>query len=244
MATEWYYRIGGRDVGPIPPSTLKQLAADGVVYSETPVRRGQDASWTTAKHVRGLFPEATPKATDSTESAPGEREDEGKLAHCEAQPRPRGTPGTSTPGNILSTEAGTAVGCLTVAIIAILVCLLIYSTSASRSVMESFLLVVMVAGLAIGIFYIFFFANMSTEERTAFFCEQKLGHPNDVMICPHCQTKGKVRTKMITQKVGVSGAKATGAILTGGVSLLATGLSQKENKTQAHCDNCGATWTF
>ena len=43
---------------------------------------------------------------------------------------------------------------------------------------------------------------------------------------------------------GISGAKATGAVLTLGWSLLATGLSRKEQATQAHCSNCGSTWDF
>ncbi len=41
MATEWYYRINGKDVGPVPPSALRQLANDGVVSHETPVRRAR-----------------------------------------------------------------------------------------------------------------------------------------------------------------------------------------------------------
>jgi hypothetical protein len=49
---------------------------------------------------------------------------------------------------------------------------------------------------------------------------------------------------MVSRKAGISGGKATGAILTGGLSLLATGLSRKERLTEAHCDNCGSTWTF
>jgi len=48
----------------------------------------------------------------------------------------------------------------------------------------------------------------------------------------------------VKRKKGVSGAKATGAILTLGWSLLATGLSRKEEITQAHCENCQATWDF
>lgn len=64
------------------------------------------------------------------------------------------------------------------------------------------------------------------------------------MTCPHCQTRGSVRTKSITQKKGISGGKATAAILTGGVSMLATGLSRKEPGTEAHCSHCGATWRF
>lgn len=68
------------------------------------------------------------------------------------------------------------------------------------------------------------------------------GAPNPVLICPHCHTQGKVLTKQITKKNGISGAKATGAILTGGVSILATGLSQKDAATQAHCVQCKSTW--
>jgi hypothetical protein len=70
------------------------------------------------------------------------------------------------------------------------------------------------------------------------------GQANPAMICPHCQTRGSVFTKGIDQKKGVSGGKATAAMLTGGVSLLATGLSRKEHATQAHCANCKNIWTF
>jgi len=63
-------------------------------------------------------------------------------------------------------------------------------------------------------------------------------------ICPHCQEKGCVYTSQANRKRGISGAKATGAILTGGISILATGLSRKEHLTQAHCVNCDSTWDF
>lgn len=71
-----------------------------------------------------------------------------------------------------------------------------------------------------------------------------LSYASKQMICPHCQKKGGVNTTSIIRKVGVSGGKATAAVLTGGVSLLATGLSRKEPATRAHCGNCGASWTF
>lgn len=64
------------------------------------------------------------------------------------------------------------------------------------------------------------------------------------MVCPHCQAKGTVATKHVKQKKGVSGGKATAAVLTGGFSMLATGLSRKEKVTEAHCSNCGSTWYF
>jgi hypothetical protein len=64
------------------------------------------------------------------------------------------------------------------------------------------------------------------------------------LICPHCQTKGSVTTRKVTKKAGISGAKATGAILTGGLSILATGLSRKEQLTESHCSHCNSTWRF
>lgn|SRR5574337_86812 len=70
------------------------------------------------------------------------------------------------------------------------------------------------------------------------------GTLNAQMVCPHCQQKGKILTKRVTKKAGISGGKATGAVLTGGVSLLATGLSRMEELTEAYCDNCSSTWHF
>ena len=92
------------------------------------------------------------------------------------------------------------------------------------------------------------YAGLSAEERDVAreqgAIEKEWGPLNPAMICPHCQTKGKVRTKLITQKQGVSGGKATAALLTGGISLVAVGLSKKGQVTQAHCDNCNNDWMF
>ena len=65
-----------------------------------------------------------------------------------------------------------------------------------------------------------------------------------MMICPHCQTKGKVSTLPVKRKAGISGGKVMGGLLTAGVSLLGTGLSRKQSVTQAHCSNCESTWDF
>lgn len=64
------------------------------------------------------------------------------------------------------------------------------------------------------------------------------------IICPHCHVRGKVTTQTVKMKRGISGGKATAAILTVGVSLLATGLARKEKTTKATCHNCGAVWYF
>jgi len=62
--------------------------------------------------------------------------------------------------------------------------------------------------------------------------------------CPHCKRTGCVYTREVKVKAGISGGKITGAILTGGLSLLATGLARKDRKTEAYCDNCKVRWQF
>jgi hypothetical protein len=64
------------------------------------------------------------------------------------------------------------------------------------------------------------------------------------IVCPHCQVRGHVHCKTVKAKKGISGGKATGALLTGGFSILATGLSRKQKVTEAHCNNCQSTWQF
>lgn len=96
---------------------------------------------------------------------------------------------------------------------------------------------------------------MSPQERERYLAQQRAelenqqktlewGPINAPMICPHCHEKGRIRTKPVKLKKGISGAKATAALLTGGVTMLATGLSRKEDYTQAHCENCSNTWVF
>lgn len=66
--------------------------------------------------------------------------------------------------------------------------------------------------------------------------------PSPVLVCPHCQVRGHVVAHPIRTKDGISGAKAAGAILTGGVSMLGTGLSRSSAKTLMHCGNCETDW--
>ena len=87
-------------------------------------------------------------------------------------------------------------------------------------------------------------SKMSPEQLRVYDDASLYGPENSAYICPHCQTPGHVRTKQVTRDKGISGAKATGAVLTGGLSILATGLSRREAVTQAHCGNCGSTWCF
>jgi uncharacterized paraquat-inducible protein A len=74
--------------------------------------------------------------------------------------------------------------------------------------------------------------------------QRAYGPLNPSLICPHCQAKGMVRTRQEDMKTGISGGKATAAVLTGGFSLLATGLSRTQQVTAARCGECGSAWTF
>lgn len=67
--------------------------------------------------------------------------------------------------------------------------------------------------------------------------------PNPFVQCPYCLWTGTVRMYRTTRKQGISGGKATGAILTGGVSLIGTGLSRKVDVTEANCTHCHTRWT-
>lgn len=86
--------------------------------------------------------------------------------------------------------------------------------------------------------------SRSPAGRKAFEDAALWGAVSAAFICPHCQTKGFVHTKSVMRNKGISGGKATDAILTGGLSILATGLSRQEGSTQAHCMNCNTTWDF
>lgn len=70
------------------------------------------------------------------------------------------------------------------------------------------------------------------------------GSLNPNMICPHCGLVNSVRTKRVEKKSGISGGKAAVGMMTGGVSLLATGISGKEKKTRAYCSSCKNSWEF
>lgn len=66
--------------------------------------------------------------------------------------------------------------------------------------------------------------------------------PNPSLVCPHCQARGSVRSYRVSRKQGISGGKATGALMTGGLSMFATGLSRKQGMTHMECSHCGTGW--
>lgn len=68
------------------------------------------------------------------------------------------------------------------------------------------------------------------------------GRSSRAMICPHCHVKGTVRIRNTRRNMGVHGGKLSAALLTGGASILVTGLSRKENAVKARCIRCGEQW--
>lgn len=64
------------------------------------------------------------------------------------------------------------------------------------------------------------------------------------VICPRCHEVGDVSSRLEDRKSGISGGKATAAILTLGLSLLVVGLSRKTLVEHAQCDNCESVWDF
>jgi hypothetical protein len=83
--------------------------------------------------------------------------------------------------------------------------------------------------------------NVMGDKRRAAIQEAKRPRVNSRMVCPHCQSRG-VETRPVERKKGVSGGKAVAAVMTGGVSMLAVGLSREETEMRCHCPNCGTTW--
>lgn len=86
----------------------------------------------------------------------------------------------------------------------------------------------------------FFFSQSAKDTRT----ELNRRSGDQHILCPNCNTRGSVQTEIIDQKKGISGGKATAAVLTGGISVIATGLSRKERCTKAYCTKCKSTWIF
>jgi len=71
---------------------------------------------------------------------------------------------------------------------------------------------------------------------------EPLGAATANIVCPYCQIRGYVTGYTGKRKKGISGGKATGAIVTLGASLLVTGLSRKEKMTHLHCGYCQMEW--
>ena len=55
MAESWHYKLMGEEIGPISSQQLKELAQNGTIDFDTPLRKSSSDSWNRASKVRGLF---------------------------------------------------------------------------------------------------------------------------------------------------------------------------------------------
>lgn len=108
--------------------------------------------------------------------------------------------------------------------------------------MDTFWSVLVLIGAALLIWFNIWIhqSDEAAQRRAAVRAEHE--RQRQALVCPHCHAAGQVDPVLVRNKQGISGGKATGAVLTGGVSLLLTGLARKQTMTQMHCGNCGMTW--
>lgn len=59
----WYYKVDDEEFGPIPAKELKQLVQQGVVFSDTPVRKETMRKFVEAEKVPGLITGVVPEPT-------------------------------------------------------------------------------------------------------------------------------------------------------------------------------------
>lgn len=55
MASQWFYKVMGDEIGPVSSAELRNLAQRGVISSDTLLKNGPDAAWVPAERVQGLF---------------------------------------------------------------------------------------------------------------------------------------------------------------------------------------------
>lgn len=96
--------------------------------------------------------------------------------------------------------------------------------------MEAFFVI---AFIVLGVLWLYFYNKPEREAQR---------ERDKKIVCPHCRAAGSVVTKKTTSKQGISGGKAAGGVLTGGASVLFTGLSRQQAVIGSMCTNCGMEW--
>lgn len=89
-ADGWYCQVMGKEIGPLSPSALRELAASGFIAPGVPVRKGIHADWVPSDRVKGLFAEA-PKAAARKKAEPPAAPPEPDEKPAPVEPR-RGPP--------------------------------------------------------------------------------------------------------------------------------------------------------
>jgi hypothetical protein len=55
MASEWFYKISKKQVGPISSAELRNLAQSGTISIKTLISKNPNGPWVSAEHIKGLF---------------------------------------------------------------------------------------------------------------------------------------------------------------------------------------------
>ena len=75
MKAEWFARVDGQEYGPYTWQQMLQMAAEGRVPADLPVRRSIDKRWFAARQVPGLVAGAPPAAQRATTQARPKKDD-------------------------------------------------------------------------------------------------------------------------------------------------------------------------
>lgn len=67
-------------------------------------------------------------------------------------------------------------------------------------------------------------------------------HPQAAIVCRFCHERGGVGVDVRTQRAGIDATKAGAAMLTGGASVLAVGLTGERKVHRLTCATCQMTW--
>lgn len=88
VASQWFYEIAEKQGGPVTSAELLALAQRGTVVHDTPVRKGPDGTWVSARRVRGLFPatNATSPSRPTAASEPSQDQPADALPQKPIQP--------------------------------------------------------------------------------------------------------------------------------------------------------------
>lgn len=95
-----------------------------------------------------------------------------------------------------------------------------------------------VIGLLVALWLWFFVMNKKPTPEEA----ERERQAQAQIRCPHCGQVGCVSKTLVQRKQGISGGKATGALMTAGFSLALTGLSRKQLISHMACSNCHMEW--
>lgn len=89
MAAEWFWKISGKELGPLSSLQLKAMAEKGRLKPEHPVRQGAEGAWVPAGRVKGLFAqEVSPAAVSDSTDVPVAKPLEKAAAKPGAKARP------------------------------------------------------------------------------------------------------------------------------------------------------------